>query len=613
MFKIVSREKKHFAGLMKALELLVKASEAEDFNYTLNTEGLSPLAAEAAKLINKALRNYINAEEYNMMKYKLTDNALNVAVWDLKVVDGDPVNPKNTFVWSEEFRKMLGFRDENDFPNFLSSWSDRLHPEDAERTLAAFAAHINDRTGKTPYDLVYRLKVKSGEYRYFHAFGDTMRSKNGAPIRVAGAIKDVTEEHEMKEKINKESERLRNSNLRLNLLTDSMKIALWDMIVDKSDPVDGHNKFWWSDEFRKMLGFQNENDFPNVTSSWSDRLHPEDKERTLAAFKAHLMDYTGKTPYDLVYRLMLKNGEYRYFHAFGATIRDEKGVPLRVAGAVKDITNEHILEERLKKNQEEIEMNNIQTKRLMDNIKQVSEHVSQGVSRISENSHNLDIGVTQQTNEIAELDGKIESINMQMQIAAKDAAKASDTSKNARQNALFGNDEMQTMLDSMSGIKSASDNIAKIIRTIKDISFQTNLLALNASVEAARAGEHGRGFGVVAEEVRMLAGRSQTAAKETADLITEAIKRVEEGTDIAIKTAETFKKIMSDFEDVSAIINKIADTSTEQAEYIEQINTGIRQISNITRSNSITSRETAEASRELKEQSVILMDLFNQS
>ena len=137
--------------------------------------------------------------EYNLMKYRLAGNALGIALWDMEVNSADPVNPKNVFTWSQELRQKLGFTDENDFPNILQSWSDRLHPDDKERTLDAFAAHLGDYTGNTPYDLEYRLALKSGEYRYFHAFGDTLRGESVVPQRVAGAIRDITERKKMAE------------------------------------------------------------------------------------------------------------------------------------------------------------------------------------------------------------------------------------------------------------------------------------------------------------------------------------------------------------------------------------------------------------------------------
>ena len=131
--------------------------------------------------------------EYDLMKHRLTSEALHIALWDMEVVSTDPVDPNNKFTWSQEFRHMLGFSDENDFPNLLHSWSDRLHPNDKERVLEAFSAHINDITGKTPYDIECYLMLKTGEYRYFHTFGATLRDSAGFPLRVAGALMDITE------------------------------------------------------------------------------------------------------------------------------------------------------------------------------------------------------------------------------------------------------------------------------------------------------------------------------------------------------------------------------------------------------------------------------------
>ncbi|MDR0197184.1 MAG: PAS domain-containing protein, partial [Oscillospiraceae bacterium] len=146
----------------------------------------------------------------------------------------------------------------------------------------------------------------------------------------------------------KTQEELENNNLRLNLLLDSMNIALWDRFIDPElEIAAGVNKIWWSDEFRKMLGFTDENDFPNTLSSWLDRVHPDDLETTLDIVKAHLNDASGKTPYDVVNRLKLKNGQYRWFHSFGTTLRDAAGNPLRVAGATEDINEKRHTKEIL--------------------------------------------------------------------------------------------------------------------------------------------------------------------------------------------------------------------------------------------------------------------------
>ena len=142
-----------------------------------------------------------NDFEYDIIKYKLANDALGIALWDMNVISEDPINPQNKFIWSQEFRQMLGYLNEEDFPNLLRSWSDALHPEDKERTLKNFEAHIRDHTGKTPYNLEYRLKLKTGEYRCFHAFGTTLRDSNGVPLRVAGALEDIHEKNQMLETI----------------------------------------------------------------------------------------------------------------------------------------------------------------------------------------------------------------------------------------------------------------------------------------------------------------------------------------------------------------------------------------------------------------------------
>ena len=131
--------------------------------------------------------------ELQLTKLNLAAKATKIGLWDMGVVKNDPINPSNSFMWSDEFRRMLGFSNENDFPNILRSWSDRLHPDDKNYTLKAFENHITDTTGKTPYDVEYRLLKKNGEYGYFRASGETIRCENGMPIRVAGALMDITE------------------------------------------------------------------------------------------------------------------------------------------------------------------------------------------------------------------------------------------------------------------------------------------------------------------------------------------------------------------------------------------------------------------------------------
>lgn len=322
------------------------------------------IAALEAELetARELLRETEQAARAHEVRFDLVNRASSEGLWDMEVVAGDPVNPNNRFWWSQQLRNLLGFNDERDFPNVLASWADRLHPQDKQATLDAFARHLNDKSGHTPYKVKNRLAMKDGSYRWFYAQGETLRDAQGRPVRVAGSLRDIHDElqrdHEHEVIIT-----------RFELAREMLSDGLWDMEVIAGDPVNPKNPFWWSTQFRRLLGFETVEEFPDVLDSWASRLHPEDKERSLAAFGSHLNDRSGKTPFDIEYRLKMKTGEYRWFRARGQTRRDAQGAPLRVVGALVDV---NLLHEQQALREAEVE----HQRTLEDNIAQLSQIVS---------------------------------------------------------------------------------------------------------------------------------------------------------------------------------------------------------------------------------------------
>jgi methyl-accepting chemotaxis protein len=246
--------------------------------------------------------------------------------------------------------------------------------------------------------------------------------------------------------------------------------------------------------------------------------------------------------------------------------------------------------------------------RLSATIDDGSNQVAAASSQVSASSQSLAEGASEQAASLEETSASLEEMSSMTKRNAENAETAKNLANQTRNAADVGAADMKEMSSAMDAIKSSSDNIAKIIKTIDEIAFQTNILALNAAVEAARAGEAGMGFAVVADEVRNLAQRSAQAAKETAEKIEDSIRKSGQGVQISAKVALSLGEIVEKARKVDELIGEIASASREQSQGIQQVNTAVTEMDKVTQSNAANAEESASASEELNAQAATLKE-----
>ena len=245
----------------------------------------------------------------------------------------------------------------------------------------------------------------------------------------------------------------------------------------------------------------------------------------------------------------------------------------------------------------------------MGQLQAASRDVAAGAEQVSAGAMTLSQGSTEQAAEVDTLAEHISAVSDSVHKIAKGAQEASLISQQVKTGILSSNEKMQNMTVVIQRISEKSTEIHKIVKTIEDIAFQTNILALNAAVEAARAGSAGKGFAVVADEVRALAGKSSAAAQETTVLLSQTVASMDEGVRAAQDTADSMLKVVNHADEMSKLIDGIANYTKEQDANTEEITRGIQQISTVVQTNVSTAEASAAASEELSGQALMLREL----
>ncbi len=242
------------------------------------------------------------------------------------------------------------------------------------------------------------------------------------------------------------------------------------------------------------------------------------------------------------------------------------------------------------------------------NISDGAMQITAASDQVASSSTSLAQGASEQASSVEEVSATLEETTASVASNTENARQADMLAKSANQAAKDGLVKGEELVVSMKEVTESAAKIANIVKAIDQIAFQVNLLALNAAVEAARAGEHGLGFAVVADEVRNLAQRAANSAKETAVVIDEAIGQIKKGSDIAHVASNSFKEIEEKAKKVSDLVGEVALSSKEQTEGLNQLNTAMAQIDQVTQQVAANSEEAAAASEELNAQATAALE-----
>ena len=253
-------------------------------------------------------------------------------------------------------------------------------------------------------------------------------------------------------------------------------------------------------------------------------------------------------------------------------------------------------------------MNEMQSRlqRTIGEIRQSAESIASATQQIAAGNGDLSQRTEQQAASLQETAASMEELTSTVRQNTENARQGSTLASNASQTATTGGDVVRKVVATMDDISSSSSRVSEIISVIEGIAFQTNILALNAAVEAARAGEEGRGFAVVAGEVRTLAQRSAAAAKEIKALIETSAAHVSTGSTLVHDAGETMNDVVRSVKRVTDIMSEIAAASTEQSTGIEQVNTAVAQMDQVTQQNAALVEQATAAAQAMADQAASL-------
>ncbi|MBO6113558.1 MAG: PAS domain-containing protein [Lachnospiraceae bacterium] len=451
---------------------------------------------EINALMDEVAKNKYEAEK----NYRMLESVNNTAHLSLWMSYFDEKGEQIAVRFTDEMRRVLGYS-YNELPDTIDSLGKLIHPDDSEAVFAAYGNAVADRNAK--YDIDYRLLAKNGEYRMYHAVGECLRRPNGTPEVFIGTFIDI------EDKLRTEA-KLEHDQRRQYAVDKMMLEGTWSLDLTKGAIDDPNTPMVFSDQFKKLLGYSNSVDFPDVMISWLSKIHPDDVNKASEAMARQMADTTGNTVFDMEYRIQHKSGEYRWFRASSYVVFSQTHVPLMAAGTILDITEE-------------------------------KEHRVRFESELAPDIESLEI-------KIADVSKTVDDAASEMQDVALRQTEIAEASQE---------------------IEASVDASMEIIQSIQSIAAQTNLLSLNASIEAARAGEAGKGFAVVASEVQNLANSTKETTNNISQILGEmntsvknVMQKINQINDSITSQSANMEEINATMEELHSLALEIGDMTS---------------------------------------------------